>query len=235
MNTSNIKTHSKESVPILINGRKADIGAVPTTVDRKKIKVGAATFFGLGILKGMFVTLKNFVTSYCRKPDRGGIFTVQYPEERCQEIENFRNFPFLIYDGSPEKIRCVACGICERECPPKCISIVMAIDAAGKPTRKPASFDIDYGLCMNCGMCEDVCPFDSIFMDHVFEVTAQGNRESLLKRKDDLLKPNDYFEKIRPRLAGAGTQKRGAGEEKKKAPPQDPGGQTPPKPQGPAI
>ncbi|MFA7255649.1 MAG: 4Fe-4S binding protein [Candidatus Omnitrophota bacterium] len=191
------------------------------------------TIFGWGVFKGMMVTLKNFLTSYFRKPDEGGIFTVQYPEEREKAIENFRNFPFLVYDGSPEKIRCVACGICERECPPKCIHIEMEIDVAGKPTRKPAVFDIDYGLCMNCGMCEEVCPFDSIFMDHAFEVTAPERNEGLVRNKKELSKSNEYFQKVRPTLASSIDQKRKAAEEKKKAAaaPQGVGGQAQP-PQG---
>ena len=194
------------------------------------------TIFGWGVFKGMMVTLKNFLTSYYRKPDEGGIFTVQYPEEREKEIENFRNFPFLVYVGTPEKIRCVACGICERECPPKCIHIEMELDIAGKPTRKPAAFDIDYGLCMNCGMCEDVCPFDSIFMDHAFEVTAPERQISLVRHKNELLKSNEYFQKVRPTLASVIDQKRKAAEEKKKAAatPQSAGGQAQPAaPQGP--
>jgi NADH-quinone oxidoreductase subunit I len=187
------------------------------------------TLFGWGVLKGLGVTFKNFLTSYFRKPDEGGIFTVQYPEEREGTAENYRNFPFLVYDGAPEKVRCVACGICERECPPKCIHIEMELDAAGKPARKPAVFDIDYGLCMNCGMCEEVCPFDSIFMDHAFEVAAPERQIDLVRHKKELLKSNEYFRKIRPTLASAIDQKRKAAEEKKKAaaqpaPSQSPGG-----------
>jgi NADH-quinone oxidoreductase subunit I len=183
------------------------------------------TVFGWGVFKGMMVTLKNFLTSYFRSSDEGGIFTVQYPEEREKTIENFRNFPFLVYDDAPEKIRCVAGGICERECPPKCIHIEMAIDAAGKPTRKPAVFDIDYGLCMNCGICEEVCPFDSIFMDHAFEVTSIKGSEELVRPKEKLLKSNGYFRKIRPALASVIDQKRKTAEEKKKAAVQPPAAQ----------
>ena len=50
---------------------------------------------GTGILKGMAVTARNFVGSYFEK-DR--LITVQYPEERSPLPENYRNFPFLIYD-----------------------------------------------------------------------------------------------------------------------------------------
>lgn len=173
--------------------------------------------FGTGILKGLWVTFKNFVTSYFCKPENGGIFTVQYPEERAKPIESSRNFPFLVYDGSPDKVRCVACGICERECPPKCIHIEMETDASGKPARRPAVFEIDYGLCMNCGMCEEVCPFDSIFMDYDFEIAAADRVGELVRNKTLLLKSNDYFMKIRPKTAAAVEQKRRAAEEKKKA------------------
>lgn len=172
--------------------------------------------FGWGAFKGMMVTLKNFVASYFIKPEDGGIFTIQYPEERAKPFESTRNFPFLVYDKNPESPRCVACGICERECPVKCIHIVMAKDASGKPARKPEVFDIHYGLCTNCGMCEEVCPFDSIFMDHQYEITAADRSIELNKTKKDLLKPNSYFQKIRPNDAARVDAKRKVPEEKKK-------------------
>jgi NADH-quinone oxidoreductase subunit I len=127
-----------------------------------------------------------------------------------------------VYAGTPAKVRCVACGICERECPTKCIHIEMEVDAAGKPARKPAVFDIDYGLCMNCGLCEEVCPFDSIFMDCAFEVAAAERLDGLVFHKKALLKSNEYFRKVRPALASAIDQKRKAAEEKKKAQAQPP-------------
>ena len=50
---------------------------------------------GTGILKGMAVTFRNFAGSYFEKER---LTTVQYPEERAPLAENYRNFPFLIYD-----------------------------------------------------------------------------------------------------------------------------------------
>src|SRR5204862_124637 len=52
---------------------------------------------GTGILKGMAVTARNFVGSYFEKER---LTTVQYPEERSPLPENYRNFPFLIFDGN---------------------------------------------------------------------------------------------------------------------------------------
>ncbi len=151
--------------------------------------------FGFGVLKGMLVTIQNFFASYFSKDH---LTTVQYPEERLSAKERYRNFPFLVYDQAPEDPRCVACDICAKECPPKCITIVRDSDAEGKPLKRPKSFDIDYSICMNCGICEEVCPFDAIFMDHEFELAEYGRFEDLMYHKDRLLKPNDHFKKIRP-------------------------------------
>ena len=73
---------------------------------------------GEQIIKGMAVTARNFFGSYVSK-DR--LTTVQYPEEHLAQKENTRQFPFLVYDGDDwEKgLRCVACQICEKECPPQ--------------------------------------------------------------------------------------------------------------------
>ena len=199
--------------------------------------------FGSGVVKGMMVTLKNFFTSYYKKPDEGGIFTVEYPEQRLPEKERFRNFPFLVYDGTPDNLRCVACDICAKECPPKCIYIVREFDKDNKPLKRPATFDIDLTVCMNCGICEEACPFDAIFMDHEFEIADADRKGNLLYHRDDLLKSNEHFNKIRPTDASAIDQKRKEVENKKKAaeaakaaaPAPPASGQTPPAPPKPPV
>lgn len=165
----------------------------------------------------MLVTLKSFVNSYFKKPDQGGLFTVEYPEKRLVAKERFRNFPFLVYDEKPEDPRCVACDICAKECPPKCITITRDFDKDGKPLKKPALFDIDLTVCMNCGICEEACPFDAIFMDHEFEIAGLERQQSLLYHKENLLKPNSYFQSIRPNDAAVIDARRREAEEKKKA------------------
>ncbi len=173
--------------------------------------------FGSGIVRGMMITLRNFFTSYFKGPDDGGLFTVQYPEQRLPEKERFRNFPFLIYDNTPDNLRCVACDICAKECPPKCIYIVREFDKDGKPLKKPAVFDIDFTVCMNCGICEEACPFDAIYMDHEFEIANSERHKKLLYDKEALLKSNEYFHKIRPTDAAVIDKRRKETEEKKKA------------------
>ena len=151
---------------------------------------------GLGILKGMAVTAKNFFTSYF---DKERMTTIQYPEEREAPEENYRNFPFLVYDDDPEAgLRCTACKICEKECPPQCIYIVMQRDENGKATKHPKVFDIDISVCMSCQICVEVCPFESIKMDKVYELSTRERFDKLLLRKDDLSKSNHYYNEIRP-------------------------------------
>src|SRR5919204_5691147 len=146
---------------------------------------------GAGILKGMAVTLRNFAGSYFEK-DR--LITVQYPEERDPLPENYRNFPFLLYDGEdPERgLRCVACKICEKECPPQCIYIILERDEKGKPKKHPKIFDIDISVCMSCQICVEVCPFDAIKMDQVYELSRDNRFEGLLLSKEQLSKSNEY-------------------------------------------
>lgn len=173
--------------------------------------------FGSGIVRGMLITLKNLFTSYFKGPEDGGIFTVQYPEQRLPVKERFRNFPFLVFDNTPENLRCVACDICAKECPPKCIYIVREFDKDGKPLKRPAIFDIDFTVCMNCGICEEACPFDAIYMDHEFEIANSERQHKLLYDKEHLLKSNEYFHSIRPTDAAVIDKRRKEAEDKKKA------------------
>ena len=156
---------------------------------------------GIGIIKGMVETARNFFGSYI-KEDR--LVTVQYPEERLPHIDAARNFPFLVYDGDDwqQGLRCVACQICEKECPPQCIYIVKDAvkkpDFMGKLQFQPKVFDIDISVCMSCQICVEVCPFDAIRMDIEYELSTADRFGSLLLDKKQLAKPNSYFHKIHP-------------------------------------
>ena len=156
---------------------------------------------GEGILKGLGETARNFVGSYV-SAER--LTTVQYPEERAPEIEATRDFPFLVYDGTDGEagLRCVACQICEKECPPKCIYIVKSTDkkpdAFGKPQIYPTRFDIDISVCMSCQICVEVCPFEAIKMDTEFELSTTDRFGGLLYDRKELSKSNEYYHKIHP-------------------------------------
>ena len=178
----------------------------------------SAPLLGQGIIKGLAETARNFVGSYFKKER---LVTVQYPEERVPQQEAARNFPFLVYDGDDwqKGLRCVACQICEKECPPQCIYIVK--DAARKPDHtgklqfQPKVFDIDTSVCMSCQICVEVCPFDAIKMDVEYELSTGDRFGGLLVRKAQLAKPNQYYQKIHPAEAAEVDARLGA--EKAKA------------------
>jgi NADH-quinone oxidoreductase subunit I len=176
---------------------------------------------GMGIIKGLGVTLKRFVDTYVddivwfRKryySDEGvahrsslqtrGIFTVQYPEEKLPVPEEFRYTPFLVYDvdeNGEKRIRCTSCGICSKVCPPQCIWIVRTNDpVTNRPVPEPKEFYIDIDICMNCGFCAEYCPFDAIKMDHDYELTVYNRFQKNIYNKDALSKPASYYAGIRP-------------------------------------
>jgi NADH-quinone oxidoreductase subunit I len=156
---------------------------------------------GEGILKGLGETAKNFAGSFVSKER---MTTVEYPEERLPLPEASRNFPFLVYDGGDWEagLRCVACQICEKECPPKCIYIDKSKDKkpdhVGKLQIYPAKFDIDISVCMSCQICVEVCPFEAIKMDSEYELATEDRFGGLLLDRHQLAKSNEYYHKIHP-------------------------------------
>jgi NADH-quinone oxidoreductase subunit I len=179
--------------------------------------------YGIGLIKGLGVTLKHFVETYVddlrwlgrgryynedalkirQGTDARGVFTVQYPEEKLSVPEEFRYIPFLVYDENVDgtrKDRCTSCGICTKVCPPQCIWIMRSNDPeTGRPIPAPTEFFIDIDICMNCGLCAEYCPFDAIKMDHVYELASYDRSSAHIYNKERLSKPASYYAAIRPK------------------------------------
>ena len=180
---------------------------------------------GSGLLNGLAVTAKNLVGSF---HDPARYTTLEYPEVQPKLPEAYRNFPFLVAETADDPmgtLRCVACQICEKECPPQCIYIEKSKDkkpdATGKPQLYPTVFAIDTSVCMSCQICVEVCPFEAIKMDHVFEIATADRFGALLLNREELAKPNSYYHEIHPPEAAAVdgrlAAERRAAEEKAKA------------------
>lgn len=112
--------------------------------------------FGLGVVKGLGVTLKHFFETYLddlkyfpksmvneeafayrQGPDGGrGLFTVEYPEMKLKIPENFRFIPFLVTDY---------------EVPPD------------SPDFDRAKW-LEQNRCTSCGICAKVCPPQCIWI-----------------------------------------------------------------------
>ena len=116
--------------------------------------------YGLGILKGFTITMRNFF----RKP-----MTVQYPEQRLTLPERSRwaLAPRFNEDGSP---KCTACLICVKECPDHVIRLESSSKEAGGKHIDRYVYEV--GACMMCGLCVEACPFDAIEMSHEYELAS---------------------------------------------------------------
>ncbi len=190
---------------------------------------------GLGILRGMLITLRRLVLTYLddlrrfprryrddapsvrQLPSESGFITVQYPEEKTAIPERFRYLPFLLYDEETGEEKCTACGICAKVCPPQCIWIVQEKGEDGKAIAQAEEFYIDMSICMSCGFCAEFCPFDAIKMDHVYELGSYERWDSWVYDKEKLLKPATYHAQIHPTDWKREEDERRAKEEAKRA------------------
>jgi NADH-quinone oxidoreductase subunit I len=171
---------------------------------------------GLGVARGMWITFVHFIRTYTedlkRFPRRyrgdkdavqqqvaeQGVFTVQYPEERHKVFERARVFPVLVYEAATEDLRCTACGICAKVCPPQCIWIARAKRPDGKSMPKPEEFYIDVSICMSCGLCAEYCPFDAIKMDQQFEHAGYERVKTFVHDIKKLSVSSEYYAKTHP-------------------------------------
>jgi len=127
--------------------------------------------FGLGILKGLAVTLKHLF----RRP-----ITTQYPEERLTVSRRTRGNELI---WSEE--RCTGCATCAKSCPQGAIEIITSIPEDNNRYRVD-KFEVDCGYCIFCGLCVESCPYDALFLNYDYELSRYRRRE-LVKAKEDLL------------------------------------------------
>jgi formate hydrogenlyase subunit 6/NADH:ubiquinone oxidoreductase subunit I len=126
--------------------------------------------FGIGLLKGMGVTLKHLFKHNT---------VIQYPDEKQDLPARTRGVIAL------KEENCTVCMLCGRECPDWCIYIDSHKETlppkreGGRPRKRNVldRFAIDYALCMYCGICVEVCPYDALFWSREFEYAEYDIRE----------------------------------------------------------
>lgn len=136
------------------------------------------------LLKGMQITGKELVTPK---------ITERYPENRdtVKIPERFRAELHLKYDADGRH-KCIACGICQRNCPNGTITITtkMADTPDGKKKRKLDTYMYDLGSCVFCQLCVSTCPQNALEFSNDFE-QAVFTREKLVKRLNYLPEKED--------------------------------------------
>lgn len=133
-------------------------------------------FSGLwSLLVGMKVTGKHFLR---RK------VTEQYPENRAtlKMFDRFRGSLSLVTDENGNH-KCIACGICEINCPNQTIHIESSkiTNDEGKTVRVLDKYTYDLGSCTFCQLCVTVCPHDALTFEPTFE-HAVFTRSKLVKQ-----------------------------------------------------
>jgi len=155
--------------------------------DARALKKARKAGYGLGLLKGMKVTIKHLFKHNV---------VIQYPDEKQDLPPRTRGVIAL------KEENCTVCMLCARECPDWCIYIDSHKETlppkreGGRPRKRNVldRFAIDYALCMYCGICVEVCPYDALFWSREFEYSEYDIRE-LTHEKEKL---SDWMATVLP-------------------------------------
>ncbi len=134
------------------------------------------TLIPFDIAKGLSITGKHFCKVFFTANRRKVPFHIvsEYPEVVAKMQPRFRGRLTLLKDEQGE-IKCVCCLACEKICPTQ----VITIEKGKKEGRKmpfPVRYDFEMERCIFCEFCVESCGFDSIILNHQFELAAY-NRE----------------------------------------------------------
>lgn len=129
-------------------------------MEQKRGYIGTL-FHGIkSLLTGFGVTGKEFFTKKV---------TEEYPDNRdtLQISPRFRGRLTM-----PDASKCIACGLCQMNCPNDTISIkteTIVDEQTGKRNKVLVSYDYDLGACMFCQLCVNICPHKAIQFSTEFE------------------------------------------------------------------
>jgi len=107
----------------------------------------------ISLLAGMWITIKAFFSP---------VVTVQYPRQVIDITPMFRGHTKLLADENPDRTRCIACGICERNCPSNAIKKVEGEKREGEKKKTATAYILDFTACSQCGICVETCPVGAL-------------------------------------------------------------------------
>lgn len=143
------------------------------------------------VAKGMATTFRHFMRNLL---DNSNLYVREYPEVQPEITARWRGRHRLTTheDGT---VKCVACFMCQTNCPSECIIIEAGERTDGRTEKMPVRFDIDLLECIYCGYCVEACPMDAIRMDTgIFSVTSSNREEMVIGLKELLATPGAFSE-----------------------------------------
>ncbi len=96
---------------------------------------------------GMGITIK-----YSLQP----VVTLRYPYETLAMKPRFRGHIELVPDAETGEPKCIVCGMCQRACPSKCITL-MGEKPEGAKKKVLRKYVLDFTRCSLCGLCVESC------------------------------------------------------------------------------
>ena len=88
--------------------------------------------------------------------------------------------PELPRHPAVDESTCIACYLCEKICPDKCIHLEGERGyTKGKGGKYATYFYIDHARCLFCGLCEEVCPVDSIYHSNEYEAAVYNRADAI--------------------------------------------------------
>lgn len=130
-------------------------------------------FYGIrSLISGFKVTGKEFFTKKV---------TEEYPDNR-DTLQISPRFRGRLTMTDPSK--CVACGICQINCPNDTIRVVSEMvtdEETGRKKKVLLSYEYDLGACMFCQLCVNSCPHNVLSFSTEFENAVYDKNHLKLK------------------------------------------------------
>ena len=174
------------------------MGATVKKIERKGSSLVERLYL-IEIFKGMATTFGHL---WRNLQDNRRLYVRHYPEVKPEIPVRWRGRHRLT-THEDQTVKCVACFMCQTNCPAKCIMIEAGERLDGKAEKMPVKFEIDLLECIYCGYCVEACPVDAIRMDTgIFSVTDY-NKESFVLGLDELLTTPGAFSEDEYKKGGA--------------------------------
>ncbi len=155
----------------------------------KRIRDFAKSVLFLDFIKGMHVTLRYLFSKS---------ITIRYPdEEKWIPYQRFRG-RHTLNKTSEGKELCVACELCSKACPTKCITVIPMEDdtGIGITDRVAKVWTVDLVRCLFCGYCEDACPTRAVRLGREYECSTSDIRRTKFEKRE-LLLPQSVPEQVK--------------------------------------
>lgn len=116
------------------------------------------------------------------------VVTLQYPRQTVKMAPRYRGHIDLIFDAEAESgNKCIACGMCQRNCPSDCITL-KSEKPEGAKKKVLTGYQLDFTKCSLCGLCVESCPTDALEFSKEYNLAglkAEDYVFDLLKRCEE--------------------------------------------------